>query len=134
LIFLELRRKYKTEQFFDTDMIKLENRLLQITQNGMGNGDEGLGLQLVVNYLKLIVEEKRIPKFIALYNAGVKLICEGSPAVEAFKTIEGKGTKIIACKTCLNHFNLIDKVEVGIEGSMIDIIELQGLASKVINL
>jgi intracellular sulfur oxidation DsrE/DsrF family protein len=115
-------------------MKKLENTLLQITQNGMGSGDETLGLQLAVNYLKLIVEQNRIPKFITLYNAGVKLICSGSPAIEAFKEIEGRGVKIIACKTCLNHFGLLDNMEVGITGSMVDIIELQGLAQKVVNL
>jgi len=112
----------------------MKNSLLQITQNGMGQGDEALGIQLVTNYLKLIISEHKLPKFIALYNGGVKLICAGSPAIEALKTIEESGVTIVACKTCLNHFQLIDSVEVGMVGTMIDIIELQGMANKVINL
>lgn len=115
-------------------MKQLENTLLQITHDGMGMGDEMLGRKLITNYLNLLIGEQRIPKFITLYNGGVKLICEGSPTIEQFKTIEGKGAKIIACKTCLNHFELLNKVQVGIPGTMIDIIELQGLAHKVINL
>jgi len=115
-------------------MKQLENTLIQITQNGMGSGDEELGNILVNNYLKLILSEQRIPRFIALYNAGVKLVCEGSTAIEHFKALEAKGTKIMVCKTCLNHFNFIDKIQVGIAGTMIDIIELQSLAHKVINI
>lgn len=100
----------------------------------MGTGDEALALQLVTNYLKLINEENELPKFMAFYNGGVKLICNGSPALEIIKTIEKKGVKLIACKTCLNHFNLMDKLEVGMAGTMIDIMELQRIADKVINL
>ncbi len=112
----------------------MKNTLLQITQNGMGTGDEALGLQLVANYLKLINKENELPKFMAFYNGGVKLICTGSPAIEIIKTIEKKGVKLIACQTCLNHFNLMDKLEVGMAGTMIDIMELQRIADKVINL
>ena len=112
----------------------MKNTLLQITQNGMGTGDEELGLQLVTNYLKLINEEMELPKFMAFYNSGVKLICTGSPAIEIIKTIEKKGVKLIACKSCLNHFNLMDKLETGMVGTMIDIMELQRIADKVINL
>jgi intracellular sulfur oxidation DsrE/DsrF family protein len=100
----------------------------------MGNGSEELGLQLVTNYLKLINEENSLPRFITFYNAGVKLICTGSAAIESLKQLEKAGVKLIACKTCLNHFQLIDKVEVGIPGTMIDIIELQKMAQKVVNL
>jgi predicted peroxiredoxin len=115
-------------------MENFKNILLQITHNGMGTGDEELGLQLVTNYLKLINEENKLPNFITLYNGGVKLICTGSPAIEIIKTIEKKGVKLIACKTCLIHFSLMDKMEVGIAGTMIDIIELQEMADKVIAL
>lgn len=115
-------------------MKNYKNTLLQITQNGMGTGDEELGLQLVTNYLKLINEEVELPKFISFYNGGVKLICTGSPAIEIIKTLEKKGVKLIACKTCLKHFNLMNKTEAGIAGTMIDIMELQKIADKVINL
>ena len=112
----------------------LKNTLLQITQNGMGSGSDELGVKLIVNYLKLINEQDLLPKFITIYNGGVKLICTNSPAIDILKTIEKAGTKIIACKTCLNHFNLFDKMEVGIAGTMMDIVELQSIAGKVINL
>lgn len=115
-------------------MKTFKNTLIQITQNGMGTGDEQLGLQLLTNYLKLLNEENELPQFIILYNEGVKLTCIDSPTIEIIKAIEKRGVKIIACKTCLKHFNLMDKMEVGIAGTMIDIIELQKVADRVINL
>ncbi len=115
-------------------MKKLNNTLLQISHHCMGTGDEDLGTKLITNYFKLINEETELPRFIVFYNSGVKLICKDSPIIEFVKNLELNGVKLIACKTCLNHFNLIDEHEVGIAGTMLDIIELQNIADKVINL
>lgn len=108
------------------------NTLIQINQNGMGAGDEVLSLILIKNYLKLINEERYVPQVIAFYNAGIKLVCEGSTVLEELKALEARGVKLMVCKTCLNHFNLSDKQVAGIAGTMMDIIELQKVASKVI--
>lgn len=115
-------------------MKTFKNTLIQITQNGMGSGDEKLGLQLVTNYLKLLTEENEPPKFITFYNAGVKLTCTGSPVIEIMKSMEKNGVKLIVCTTCLKYFNLLDQMEVGIAGTMIDIIELQKAADRVVTL
>ncbi len=71
-------------------MNKSKTTLLQITNNGMGHGDKELGLMLLNNYLKLILEENQLPQFIALYNSGVKLICNNAPTITALKAIENK--------------------------------------------
>lgn len=115
-------------------MTIFKNTLLQVTKNGLGSGDEALGLQLITNYFRLLSEETEPPQFIVFYNGGVKLICKGSPVIEFAKTLEEKGVRMIACKTCLNHFDLMANLDVGIAGSMMDIIELQKMASKVIAL
>ncbi|WP_421920761.1 sulfurtransferase-like selenium metabolism protein YedF [Marinifilum sp.] len=110
------------------------NTLIQLTQNGMGNGSEELGLKLATNYFKLLDAENRLPKIIVFYNAGVKLICENSPALEALQKLENRGVRMLACKTCLDFFKLSDKIKIGSVGSMPDIITLQADADKVINL
>lgn len=111
-----------------------KNTLLQINKYGMGEGDEALGLSLIQNYFKLILQEDALPQMIAFYNGGVKLVAEGSPVLEVLREIEAKGVKLISCKTCLNFYELIDKVQVGMAGTMIDIITLQKAAKKVITL
>lgn len=112
----------------------MTNTLIQINQNGMGAGDTELGLILINNYLKLTGEEKNPPRVIAFYNEGVRLVCEGSTALEQLQALEDKGIKLMACKTCLKHLGLMDKMKVGIPGTMMDIIELQKVAEKVITL
>lgn len=111
----------------------MKNKLIQVNSYGMGHGDETLGLKLVGNYFRLLIQEEKLPSIITFYNAGVKLICEGSPVINILQEIENKGVKLLACKTCLDYYDLIDKRKVGIEGTMIDIISLQSAAEQVIN-
>lgn len=112
----------------------MQNILIQVTQNGMGSGDKELGLILIKNYLKLINEENKLPRFIAFYNEGVKLVSKDSSAIDELKKLEENGVKLVVCKTCLKHFELMDNMEVGIQSTMMDIIELQKAADKVITL
>ena len=100
----------------------------------MGSGNDALAQTLIKNYLKLMNEEQDLPQVIAFYNEGVKLVCEASLVIEELQTLEQRGVKLIVCKTCLKHFNLMDKQVVGIAGTMMDIIEIQKIASKVITL
>ena len=115
-------------------MKKNENTLIQVNQMGMGHGNDELGLKLIGNYFKIQVEDNHLPRFIVFYNSGVKLICQGSPVIEILKVIESKGVKLLACKTCLDFYQLTDKIEVGVAGSMHDIVSLQANADKVITL
>jgi len=112
----------------------MHNTLIQINQNGMGSGDKALASVLIKNYLKLIGEEHKLPRVIVFYNEGVKLVCKGSPVLSELQALEAKGLKLVACKTCLKHFELMDALQVGIAGTMMDIIELQKVADKVITL
>lgn len=126
---LYLRNKYPNF----TDM-KLHNTLIQINNQGMGQGDTELGLRLLSNYFKLILDENNLPRFVAFYNAGVKLLTADSPLVEPLKKLEEHGVKILACKTCIDYYQIPMPLPVGIAGTMVDIILLQHEAQKVITL
>lgn len=108
--------------------------LLQINRFGMGEGDQELGIVLIRNYFKLLLQERQFPAVIVFYNSGVKLVAEGSPILDELNAIEAEGVRMLACKTCLNHFGLSESVKAGMAGSMLDIIALQQAASKVITL
>lgn len=112
-------------------MSNLKNTLIQITRQGMGSDDE-LGQTLIANYLRLLGEEEELPRFIAFYHGGVKLICNGSSVLTELRKLEERGVKLMACKTCLNYFDLAEQVEIGVQATMIDILELQKVADKVI--
>nr|MBC8503932.1 DsrE family protein [Chloroflexota bacterium] len=68
------------------------------------------------------------------YADGIKMVVEGSPAIDELQALEEKGVRLIVCNTCLNYLGLIDKIKVGIVGGMPDIIEAQWNAEKVITL
>lgn len=111
-----------------------KNTLVQITRNGMGEGDAELGIALIRNYFKLILDDNRLPKIMTFYNGGVLLLSSDSPVIDELIKLEESGVKLVACKTCINHFGINDKMKVGTPGTMVDIITLQSDADKVINL
>lgn len=115
-------------------MSKFSETLIQITNKGMGQGDDSLGAKLLSNYFTLLLEDDQLPKIIVFYNAGVVVLDENYPAFSVLKSLEDKGVLLLACKTCLIHYNMLDSIKVGKTGTMIDIIALQSKADKVINL
>ncbi|MEJ2757432.1 MAG: DsrE family protein [Anaerolineales bacterium] len=105
-----------------------------ITQKGMGEADPDLQIKLLSTYFKLIIEADTLPAAVCFYTEGVQLVVEDSPVLDLLKTLEAKGVRLIACTTCLDYYNLTEKIAVGIPGGMTDIIEAQRRAAKVITL
>jgi len=108
--------------------------VLLITRNGMGDAEPALQQKLITTYLKLLDENNILPAAICFYANGVRLVVVASPVLDALKSLEAKGVHLILCSTCLNYYNLIDQVQVGIVGGMTDILEAQRRADKVISL
>jgi len=108
--------------------------ILLITKQGIGAANVALQHKLLDTYLKLLIENDLLPLAICFYTEGVKLVVDGSPLLERLSQIEQKGVRLIICSTCLNFFGLVDKVRVGIIGSMADILDAQIKADKVITL
>lgn len=108
--------------------------VLLLTRNGMGDAEPELQKKLITTYFKLLVENNIFPAAICFYGNGVKLVVNGSPVIDSLKSLEAKGVRLVACSTCLNYYNLVDQVQVGIVGGMTDIIEAQCRAAKVISL
>jgi len=112
----------------------MQNAVIQITNNGMGKGEQALQHKLIVKYLELLQMNESLPNAITFYTDGVKLVVEGSPALEQLRALESKGVRLIICSTCLEYYGLTEQVRVGIVGGMTDIIEAQTKAEKVISI
>lgn len=111
-----------------------KSTVILVTNNGMGKGDTPLQHKLIQTYFRLLDESDTLPAAICFYTDGVKLVVEGSPVIDMLKALEAKGVHLVLCNTCLNHYNLADKVAVGVVGGMTDIIEAQWRADKVITI
>ena len=112
----------------------MKNTVILINDNGMGRGEAPLQQTLIGKYLELLLQHDQLPAAICFYTEGVKLVVTGSPVLERLSQLESRGVRLIICSTCLNYFELTDKVQVGIIGGMPDILEAQIKASKVITL
>ncbi|GAP14156.1 DsrE/DsrF-like family [Longilinea arvoryzae] len=108
--------------------------VLLLTRYGMGDAEPALQQKLVTTYFKLLDENNVLPAVICFYGNGVRLVTDGSPVIDTLKSLENKGVRLVACSTCLNYYNLIDQVKVGLVGGMTDILEAQRRAGKVISL
>jgi selenium metabolism protein YedF len=96
-------------------------RVLQISAGTMGSGDDELGALLLRSFLKTQAEIDRKPDAIIFYNDGVKLCCEGSLLLDDLRSLEAAGIEIIACGTCLNFFEIADRLQVGRVTDMLEI-------------
>jgi hypothetical protein len=59
---------------------------------------------------------------------------DGSEVLDDLWDLEKGGIKILVCGTCLNHFNLLERKQVGETTNMLDIVTAMQLADRVISL
>lgn len=109
-----------------------KNKVVVIASDKMGSGDDVLGALLMKGFIFALTQQDELPKTILLYNGGARLACEDSPALEDFKSLEAQGVEILTCGTCLNHYGLTDKLQVGSVTNMYVIAEKMLQASSVI--
>ena len=100
--------------------------------DGLGQADEALRHKLATNYLRTLAELGEYPQAILFYASGVKLVVDGSPCLAELKELASVGVPLIACRTCLDFYGLMEKVAVGEIGNMLRIVEAQGRADKVV--
>ncbi len=108
--------------------------MIMVTTDCMGFGDDDLGLKLMINFLKTVKEMGNDLWRLVFVNNGVKLAIEGAETLEALKELEADGHHILVCGTCLDHFHLLKKKQVGVTTNMLDIVMAMQFADKVINL
>jgi selenium metabolism protein YedF len=108
--------------------------MVMIATDRMGYGDDTLGKLLLINFIKTLAEMGDELWRLVFVNNGVKLTIGGSEVLDVLKGYEKEGLTILVCGTCLNHFNLLDKKEVGVTTNMLDIVTAMQLADEVINI
>jgi len=108
--------------------------MVMVANNCMGHGNDELGSKLMVSFLKTLKEMGDELWRLVFVNNGVKLTIDGSEVLSILKEYEKDGLHILVCGTCLTHFNLLDKKQVGETTNMLDIVTAMQLADKVINI
>ncbi len=105
-----------------------------IDSDSMGRGSEELAGILMRAFLHTLGEADIKPEKIILVNSGVRLACEGSPVLEDLQLISSQGVEILACGTCLNYFNLKEKLGVGRVSNMYEILNSLSTAGRTVKI
>ena len=103
-----------------------------ISADHMGEGDPALGKILLKGFLFALTQLETLPTTILFYNGGAHVTCEGSPSLEDLKKLASLGVEILTCGTCLNHYGLTDKLQVGEVTNMYVIAEKQMQADRIL--
>lgn len=126
-------REASAGQLENTDLSKEEasccevgdavGKILMITSSTLGEGDQELGNLLMRSFIFTLKDTGSLPSQMMFLNNGIYLTTEGSPVLEELKNLEESGVKIVSCGTCLDYYNLKDKLRVGEVTNMYDTVE-----------
>ena len=107
---------------------------LLVSTNILGGGDDRLGTTLMKSYFYALSESDNIPNTILFLNGGVKLTSQGTDILDSLNTLKSKGAEILSCGTCLDFYDLKDKLLIGEITNMFTIVEKMNNADLTIKL
>lgn len=106
--------------------------VVAINSNRMGHGHDELGTVLMKGFIFALTQQDVLPTTVLFYNGGANLTIEGSASLEDLKNLEAQGVEIMTCGTCLNYYNVSDKLAVGEVTNMYAIVEKMTQADLVV--
>jgi selenium metabolism protein YedF len=108
--------------------------IILVTSQFLGKGSEELGRVLIRSFFYSLTESSVLPRCILFLNGGVNLTVEGSSIIGYLRELENRGIEILSCGTCLDYFELKERLAVGGITNMYTIIDKLMKAEKTITL
>jgi selenium metabolism protein YedF len=109
--------------------------VLVVPSEHLGRGEhEELGHILTRAFFHTLGEVEPVPDTVIFLNSGVKLVVDGSPVLEDLRVLVEGGAQILACGTCLGHYDLMNSVAVGAVSNMYTIAEAMLGAGRQVTL
>lgn len=109
-------------------------RIFLFKSSTLGEGNEELGKILMGSFIYTLKETGSLPAKMLFLNSGVYLTTEGSPVLEDLQELEKMGVEILSCGTCLDYYQLKEKLQVGKTTNMYDTVESIFAAARCITL
>jgi len=105
-----------------------------ISSDTFGNGPKELGEVLLSNYIYTLTELEPLPKSIIFLNSGAYMTSTDSNALEDLRNLEAGGVHILTCGSCIDYYNLKDKLAVGQITNMFEITKEMATAENLVNI
>lgn len=106
--------------------------IVVVSSDRMGSGNDELGKVLIKGFIFAVTQLDVLPRKMLFYNGGATLTTEGSDSLEDLKSLEAQGVEILTCGTCLDYYQLKDKLAVGTVTNMYSIVEAMAETGKII--
>lgn len=110
------------------------NLVIVVSTDKLGVGDDKLGTMLMKSYLYALSESNKLPSDMLFLNSGVKLTVESSESLQSLNKLKERGVNILSCGTCLDFYEIKNKLAIGEITNMYTIVEKMNSATNTIKL
>jgi hypothetical protein len=102
----------------------MRNKIILLSTESWGNGDEQLGKTILESFFAILKQGEERPAAIFCMHRGVLALTEASLISLHLKEIQEQGIPVLACKTCVDYYQVSDKLYAGEISTMKRFIEL----------
>ncbi len=102
----------------------MKNKVILLSSDQFGSGEKELGEGLLETFFTILKQKEELPVAVFCLNRGVFTLTEESLVSLHLTELEEKGVDILACKTCVDYYELNEKLVAGKVSGMAQFIEL----------
>ncbi len=102
----------------------MSSKVILLSSDRLGAGDAELGRSLLETFFVLLEQRDEKPAAIFCVNRGVFALTDESFASIHLGKIADAGVPVLACKTCVDHYGLEDRLTTGEISSMSAFLDL----------
>ncbi len=102
----------------------MRDKVILLSSDQLGNGEADLGRTILETFFTLLKQQPELPHAIVCMNRGVFALTDQSLSSVHLGELERAGVRVIACKTCVDHYDVESRLQAGVVGSMLDFVEL----------
>ncbi|MCP8968284.1 transcriptional regulator [Ectobacillus ponti] len=102
----------------------MKQKVVLLGSNVIGKGNEALGEVILETFFTLLKQQEQVPYAVFCMNSGVLAMTEQSLVHVHLQELERRGTRMLACKTCAEAYEVADALAVGEIGTMQDFVKL----------
>lgn len=102
----------------------MKNKVILLASDQLGKGEAELGEGILETFFTILKQKEELPAAVFCMNRGVFALTDSSLVSLQLTELEEKGVDILACKTCVDFYELNDKLVAGKISGMAQFIEL----------
>ena len=106
-------KRGESVQHHKKDESSTKGKIIFITSDRLGDGNEELGRLLMKNFIITLLDLPTSPESMIFFNSGINLTTNGSEVIKPLSELVNRGVEILSCGLCLDYFHKKDQLLVG---------------------